>query len=140
MKRACVSTYVIMVSFVLHSAGLTGHAAPADSRDNTDVPKTSREWKQLRAKAKTPKEYQALAKWCDSQAGEFQRRQAGMESELRDYYANQCCYNPVKQRPRRDEILKSQIESCKRDGKRWSDLATRFSTKATTLATVSAAH
>jgi len=141
MKRACLSAFALIASFLLQSAGLAGQdAVTANSRDDADVPKTSREWKQLRGRAKTPTEYRALSKWCDSQANECRRHQSSLESELRDYYANYCCYNPVKQRPRRDETLKSQIESCKRDDKRWSDLATVYSAKARALESASAAQ
>ena len=138
MKRVCLFACAIAAFFFLQSAGLAGQdTTVANSQDVTDVPKTSREWKQLRAKAKTQTEYQALSKWCDSQAGECRRHQASLELELRDYYAHDCCSNPVKQRPRRDEILKSQIEGCRRSGKRWSDLAALYSVKAQTLETPS---
>jgi hypothetical protein len=97
------------------------------------VPNNSREWKQLRVKARSQEDFQALSTWCESQAEACRKKQANYETELREYYEKYCCFNPIKSRPRRDEILNNEIRTCKKEVKRWSDLAILYAGKAKAL-------
>jgi hypothetical protein len=134
MKQPCVTTAFTAAALLLSSSAMAlRDEVPATSKPESAVPRSDRDWRRLQTRARTPEEFRALSKWCDSKAGAALKKQSEAETDLREFYANQCCSNPVKQRPRRDELLKNNIESYKRDAKRWSDLAERYSSKARAL-------
>lgn len=134
MKQACITIAFTGAALLLSSYAMAlQEPVAATSRLESTVPRSDQDWKRLQARARTPEEFHALSKWCDSKAEVSRRNQSDAEAQLREYYAKECCSKPVKQRPRRDELIKNNIESYKRDVKRWSDLAERYSSRAKEL-------
>jgi hypothetical protein len=120
------------VAFLFVPLASVGQQAPqrATPRLEMPLPRNNREWKQLRARAHSAPEFRALSKWCELQANMSARKQADREAELREYYAHDCCFNPVKQRPRRDELLNNQIQEHQSQARHWRELENLYSSKA----------
>ena len=62
-------------------------AAAVAQTEGSEV-KTYRDWKRLRAQARTAGDFHKLDAWCEKQAELYQKRAAGYEAELHDYYRN----------------------------------------------------
>jgi hypothetical protein len=105
---------------------------PAAANSQVSTPKSIREWKLLRTRARSAAEFRALSAWCDGQLQRCRRKQTQYEKSLQEYYAAGRFYHPVKTAPREDERLKSQIDGCKQRASYWSRLSRQYSDKAKT--------
>jgi hypothetical protein len=132
MKQLCIAVGCVFALLVLRPAPIAGQDA-AHSKSAVAIPKNSHEWKRLRASARTADDFHALSEWCVLQAELYRRKQADCEGELRDYYAKDR-FNPPKP-PGRDVALKNDIATYRERAKHWSELAGRYSAKATAAAT-----
>jgi len=94
--------------------------------------KTYRDWKRLRAQARTAGDFHKLDAWCEKQAELYQKRAAGYEAELHDYYRNPSA-RPVPKTPPFEQNLKTLIAHYRDLARTWSDLAAVMSQKAAEL-------
>jgi len=106
-------------------------AAAAAQTEGSEV-KTYRDWKRLRAQARTAGDFHKLDAWCEKQAELYQGRAASYEAELHDYYRNPSA-RPVPKTPPFEQNLKTLIAHYRDLAKTWSHLATVMSGKAAEL-------
>jgi len=130
MKQLCISIGCVCALLVLRPAPIAGQDA-ANAKSAVSIPKNNREWKRLRASARTSDDFHALSGWCVLQAELYRRKQADCEGELRDYYAKDR-FNPPKP-PGRDVALKNEIATYRERAKHWRELADLYSAKATAV-------
>ncbi len=131
MKQLWIAMSCTAVVLVSQSASMSAQdRGPSPSKPGIEGPKNAREWKHLRAQARTREDFLALTKWCESQAALSRSKQAASEAELREYYKEGRFFNSSKNGPRRDEVLTKQIESYKNRAKHWSALGARYMAKA----------
>ncbi len=96
------------------------------------VPRNSREWKRLRGHARTPGDFYALSKWCQAQAAQCRKKQAGCEEELRAFYAHPPV-PPFPKNPPREQSLRGLIAGYRNQAQRWTAFADAYSQKAKTI-------
>lgn len=134
MKQLWIATLsMVGVLAAQPSSAAMQNAEAGSSRVAPDGPKNTHEWKRLRAEARTSDDFLALAKWCESRAGAYRAKQAASEAELREYYAAGRFFNQSKNAPRRDEVLKREIETDEKLVKHWTELGGIYVSKAQEL-------
>jgi hypothetical protein len=94
--------------------------------------RSSRDYERLRKHAKTPEEFNALARWSQGRVEKYQSDQAGLESDLRDFYARQAPID-IPKFPPRDRALKALIDRDKELIAHWSQLASQYAAQAQKL-------
>lgn len=104
-------------------------AAAALCAQPAAVPGNSREWKRAQAHAQTPEQFDALSRWCRSQAELSRQQQAHCESELRDSYAHPPAH-PFPKNPPREQVLRTLAGGYQRQAAEWDRLAEVYSSKA----------
>jgi hypothetical protein len=107
---------------------------PGPAKSAGVVPKNQREWKRLRAHARTPEQLRALAQWCEAQAAACRRSQADCEAELRELTQRPNTH-PFPANPPRDHILRTLIAHYRKQAVRWMEFAHGYSQKAEALET-----
>jgi hypothetical protein len=96
------------------------------------VPRKKHEWHHLQGSARTCDEFQALSRWCRTQADECRKQLANCEAELREYMAHPPVH-PFPRNPRRDDVLRTLVGTYKTKAAKWSALSDAYSHRAQEL-------
>jgi hypothetical protein len=100
---------------------LTLWVAPADSAGLT-----ARQYRQLRAEAKTTAEFRQLAVYADQHAAENRKKAAECQEELDKYLSGTNPPPAVPKHPTRVETLKSLIAHHRIAAERWAGLSREY--------------
>jgi hypothetical protein len=106
------------LALLVVASTLLAHTQTAASNPST---MTYREWKRLRAHARTAAEFHTLAEWARSKAELYRKKQADAEAALREYYANSGP-QAVPKYPQRDLSIKLDIAHYRDLAKHWSEI------------------
>ena len=129
-----------MTRMVALLGGLLAAAAMAAGQSGTVEVKSYRDWKHLRAHARTAPEFHKLAEWCGTQAEASRRKAADYEAELNAYRDQPNAWRGGAKNQPAGQNLKILIAHYRDLEKHWTALGASMKQKAAELEIASAAR